>query len=164
MIIELVFAMAFLAVAIGALLTVFVSSHLSLRHASIEGNALALAEKQMEALKTLPLAGVKLNAATIPAGDPYATSPPTNLTSSQVSRVPAGQVTGGTVSATQAVTGPDGRSYRVDSYVFQETPTNGRALLEVTVAVRRVVSGTPSGIKAYTTSAIDLASTQRAPD
>jgi type II secretory pathway pseudopilin PulG len=37
----------------------------------------------------------------------------------------------------QTVTGPDGRSYRVDSYVRTVTPTSGRPVKRVTVVVRR---------------------------
>ena len=47
MLIELLIAMTFLAVAVGALIAVFASTILSLRHTSVEGNALTLADKQM---------------------------------------------------------------------------------------------------------------------
>ena len=40
-------------------------------------------------------------------------------------------------SAMQTVTGPDGDSYRVDSYIVSETPPNGRAVKRVTVMVRK---------------------------
>ena len=32
---------------------------------------------------------------------------------------------------------PDGRSYRIDTFIITQTPTNGRALKRVTVVVRR---------------------------
>ena len=41
---------------------------------------------------------------------------------------------------TQTVTGPDGRAYRVDTYVVLATPAGGTAVKQVTVVVRR--SGT----------------------
>ena len=164
MLVELLIAMTFLAIAIGALLTVFASSLVSLRHASIEGNALTLADKQMESFRTLPMAGIKLDASTIPSGDPYASAPPPNLTTAQQWAISGGQETGGTIPAVQTVTGPDDRTYRVDSYVFTAGVVDGRPVLEVTVAVRQVVDGVPSDIKAHTTSAIDVATTQDAPD
>ncbi len=41
---------------------------------------------------------------------------------------------------TQTVTGPDGRSYRVDTYIVWTTPSGGTAVKQVTVVVRK--SGT----------------------
>jgi hypothetical protein len=35
------------------------------------------------------------------------------------------------------VTGPDGRSYRVDTYIVWVTPAGGTAVKQVTVVVRR---------------------------
>jgi hypothetical protein len=165
MLIELLISMTFLAVAIGALISIYASGVLSLRHSSIEGNALTLVEKQMEVFKTLPYASLQLNSATIPAGsDPYVSSPPSNLTSGQQAGISGGQVTGGTYSATQNVTGPDNRSYRVDTYMFTGTPPSGRNVIQVTVSARLITSGTPGAIRAQSTSAFDLASTRLPPN
>ena len=172
MLVELLIAMTFLAVAVGALIAVFASSLLSLRHASIEGNALTLADKQMETFKTLPYASLKLNAATISgAGTGYVSSPPSNLTAGQQSSITSGQTTGGTFAATQTVTGPDNRCYRIDTYIFPATPPGGQQVQQITVAVRSLTpnvtpctSATVVGsIKAQVTSAFDLASTQIPP-
>jgi hypothetical protein len=35
------------------------------------------------------------------------------------------------------VTGPDGRAYRVDTYVVSQTPPTGRTVRLVTIVVRR---------------------------
>jgi hypothetical protein len=40
------------------------------------------------------------------------------------------------------VTGPDGHSYRVDTYVVWTTPTGGSAVKQVTVVVRKPASPT----------------------
>jgi Tfp pilus assembly protein PilV len=161
MLIELLIAMFFLAVAVGALLSVYASTQISLRHASIEGNALTMVDKQMEALKTVPFASIKLNASTLPASsDQYVTAPPSNLTSTQASSITGGQVTGGNFVAAQTLTGPDNRTYRVDTYLFVTTPSGGEPVIQATVAARLVTSGTVGPISARSTSALDLASTQ----
>ncbi len=164
MLVELLIAMTFLAVAVGALIAVFASSLLSLRHTSVEGNALTLADKQMETFKTLPYSSLKLNASTISgAGTGYVSSPPSNLTAGQQSSIMSGQTTGGTFAATQTVTGPDNRSYRIDTYMFSATPAGGQPVQQVTVAVRSLTGSTVDAIKAHVTSAFDLASTQIPP-
>jgi Tfp pilus assembly protein PilV len=164
MLVELLIAMTFLAVAVGALIAVFASTLLSLRHASIEGNALTIADKQMETFKTLPYANLKLSASSISgAGAGYVSAPPSNLTASQQSSITSGQITGGSFSATQSVTGPDNRSYRIDTYIFPNTPSGGQEVEQITVAVRSVSGGTVDPIKAQITSAVDLASTQIPP-
>jgi type II secretory pathway pseudopilin PulG len=161
MLIELLIALTFITVAIGALMSVYSSSVVTMRHASIEGNALTLVDKQMELLKTMSYASVALNTSTIPAStDLYATSPPSNLTTAQKAAITSGQVPNGNLSAAQTVTGPDSRTYRVDTYIFETSTTSGYAsYLQATVAVRLVTSGTVGTIRAQATSAINDAST-----
>ena len=161
MLIELLIAMTFLAVAVGALLSVYSSSVVTLRHASIEGNALALVDKQMETFKTLPYSGLALTSGSIPSSGLYVSSPPSNLTASQQASITSGQTTGGSVPATQTVTGPDNRTYRVDSYVFSNAgDTSYDGYIQVTIAVRLVTSGTAGSVRAQATSAFNAASTQ----
>ncbi len=47
--------------------------------------------------------------------------------------------------ASREVIGPDGRAYRIDTYITRETPSGGRELKKVTVVVRDPanVNGTP---------------------
>jgi type II secretory pathway pseudopilin PulG len=169
MLIELLIAMTFLAVAVGALMSLYASTVVTMRHASTEGNALTLADRQIEVYKTLPYAEIMLSSSTIPSGsDPYVTANASDST------IPSstGQVTGGTTPssactapsqampecATQTWTGPDGLDYRIDSYIVTSTPTGGRAVKEITVTVRRVTSGTPSSqIWSRATSEFDQA-------
>jgi hypothetical protein len=163
LLVELLIALTMLSVAVGALISVFAADVFSLRHASIEGNATAIADDQMEGLKTLPYSSLKLNTATMPgAGDLYVSSPPTNLTGSQQAAITSGQIGGGTIAPTQNVTGPDNRTYRVDTYIFQNAPSGGENLLQITIAVRRVDAGTAGAIMGQATSAFDLASTRLA--
>lgn len=159
MLLELVITLGFLSIAVGALVSVYTSSILSLRNTSIEGNALTLVDKQMELFKTLPYAEIKI---TSPpgGGDPYVTSPPSNLSSSQKAAVSSGQVTGGSIPAVATVLGPDKKTYRVDTYVFPLTTSLGRPGVQVTVAARLVAGGTPGAIRAQAVTAFDIASTQ----
>ncbi len=161
MLIELLIAMTFLTLAVGALIAVFSSSILSLRHASIEGNALTLADKQMEKFRTLPYTSLGIDTSTLPgSGDAYVTSPPSNLTSGQQATILTGQVNVGSIPATQTVTGPDGRSYRVDTYVYATgSAGNYQAYVQITIGVRSIVAGAIGRVQAQTTSAFDPAST-----
>jgi hypothetical protein len=163
MLIELVIAMSFLAIAVGALMSVYTSTILSLRHSSIEGNALTLVDKKLEVYRTLPYASIAL--ASVPAAsDVYATSPPSNLTAAQRSTVTTGQVTGGSYAATETVTGPDGRSYRVDTYIYPNvvaTPP-AQAGRQVTVAARLITDGVVGPIRAQAVSAFDIGATRDA--
>jgi hypothetical protein len=163
MLVELLIAMTFLAVAIGGLMSVYTSTVLSVRHTSIEGNALTLVDKQMEIFRTLPYASIALSTGSVPAAsDVYATAPPKNLSAAQKSSITSGQVIGGTYPATTTVTGPDNRTYRVDTYVFSATPANGQAGKEVTVSARLLTGSTVGPIRAQAVSAFDLGGTQDA--
>jgi len=167
LLLELVISMIFLTIAIGALMTVFTSSMISLRDAGISGTAQTLVERQMEVYKKLPYASLKLSNSTVPSGsDIYYTSPPSTVSA------PFTLVTGGSAStadcsfptnanaecARQTFSGPDGRIYRVDSYVTASTPSGGRPGVKITVAVRQIKDGVPGPVKAQTTSAFDPAS------
>ena len=165
MLIELLIAMTFLAIAVGALVSVYGTTIVTLRHASIEGNALTLADKQMETFKTVAYTGLAINTGTIPSGsDKYVTSPPTNLTPAQQAAITSGQVGSGTVPAAQTVTGPDNRTYRIDTYVFKTSPGSGyEEYVQITVGVRSVSGGVVGPIRAQSTSAFHSASTHAPP-
>src|SRR5262249_57762883 len=75
MLIELLVAMTFLAIAVGALMSLYASTVVDMRHASTEGNALTLADRQIENYKTLLYDDIKLSSTTIPGGsDAYVTA------------------------------------------------------------------------------------------
>jgi hypothetical protein len=160
MLVELLIAMTFLGVTIGALMSVYTSSVMSLRHSSIEGNALTLVDKKLEIYRTLPYDSIALNSGSIPsASDIYATKPPGTLSAVQKSSITSGQATGGTYSATETVIGPDNRTYRVDTYIFPYTPSTGQAGKQVTVTARLVTGATVGTIRAQSVSAFDLGAT-----
>ena len=166
MLIELVIAMTFIVVAVGALMSTYASSVVSLHRSGTSGTALTLADRQIEAYKSLPYDSIQLATSTIPSGsDPYVTAHSSDAT------IPAstGQITGGTPAssctassqavvgcATQTWTGPDNQPYRVDTYIVTVTPTGGRDIKRITVAVRQMVSGSPgSKIWSRATSEFD---------
>lgn len=161
MLVELLIAMTFLSVAVAALIAVFASTQISLRNAGIEGTALTLTESQIEVYKTMSYAEMAISSATIPGStDVYVTANSTDATMP----VATGQFTGGTSTActdvtflvadcaTQTITGPDDRFYRVDTYVHEAS-----GLKNVTVVARQVVAGVVGKVRARATTAFDPA-------
>ena len=108
---------------------------ISLHRSGTEGTALTLADRQIEAYKSLPYDSIQLASSTIPSGtDPYVTAHSSDATIPSSS----GQITGGTPAsscttstqavvgcATQTWTGPDGQPYRVDTYIVSYDPDRG---------------------------------------
>ena len=168
MLVELLIAMTCLLVAIGALVSTYASSAISLRHQATEGTATTLVDRQIELYNTLPYSSIALDATTIPSGsDPYVTAHasdptiPSSTGEATGATVTAGSCTSPTVPqpscATQTVTGPDGNAYRVDTYIVSVTPaTSGsRAVKQVSVMVRDLPGGVLGGIRARGQSAYD---------
>jgi type II secretory pathway pseudopilin PulG len=159
--VELLIAMTMLTIGIGGLLTVFVSSAVSLRRAGQKGTALTLADTQMEKYRTRTFTSVRIDGTLIPTTGTYVTA------NSSDSTIPpsTGQAEAGqngddscpTVDEppaclpVQNMTGPDGHTYRVDTYVNYvnndatlsiRTPASGLTLKRVTVVVRDATTGT----------------------
>jgi Tfp pilus assembly protein PilV len=157
---ELVMAISFIAVAVGALLSMMVASAVSLDRSDQKGTALTLADKQLELYRTLAYANIRLSKTTIDAisgTDPYMTAHSSDAT------IPAGASSGQVTDTSpnpacasplppecnpsQTVTGPDHRSYRIDTYITMVTPTDsggtavGHPVKQVTVVVRDVTGG-----------------------
>jgi Tfp pilus assembly protein PilV len=154
--IEILIAMTILSVAISAQLGVFSSSMLSISRASVIGTAVTVADIQMESYRALPYECIYLASAT---GDSAYTSD---------SAYSASQITGSNcapsttpptaaTSASQLVTGPDHRTYRVDTYIVAMTPSGGRAVKKVTVVVRAVTNGTVGSVLARAATTFDQA-------
>ena len=158
--VELLIAMTMLAVAVGALLAVFTASAVSLRRAGQKGTALTLADTQMEKYRTRTFTSVRIDGTLIPTSGTYVTANSTDST------IPpsTGQAVAGqngdddcpTVDEppaclpVQNVTGPDGHTYRIDTYVNYvnndatlsiRTPASGLTLKRVTVVVRDATTG-----------------------
>src|SRR5579862_1564921 len=124
-IIEVLIALTILAVAIGALVSVFTASALSLHRSDERGTAVTLAEDQMEIYRTVPFAGIRIDSTLIPTSGLYVTG---NASDSNIPPS-TGQATAGqygdsacpdsnfpaACDPVQTVTGPDGRSYTIDT-------------------------------------------------
>ena len=144
--VELLIAMTVLAVALLALVAAFSSGALTLQRAGQTSTASVLANQQMELYRGLKYCSIRLDDGSLPAPAPYASD--SAYSGSQVLDTAA---CGGSTptctavawpdpcDASQLISGsdtPDGRSYRVDSYIVHETPTGGRELKKVTIVVR----------------------------
>jgi type II secretory pathway pseudopilin PulG len=154
--VELVIAMALLAIGISALLTTFTASAVSLRRAGQKGTALTLADTQMEWYRRLAFTGVRIDGTAIPTDGSYvsaheddATIPPSDgqavAGANGDTACPGGDADPVACRPVQDVTGPDGRPYRIDTYVNYvhnddtlsiATPATGLTLKRVTVVVR----------------------------
>jgi type II secretory pathway pseudopilin PulG len=154
--VELLMAMGVLAIAISAQLAVFSSSYTSLSRASMKGTAVTVADKQMETYRTLPYSCIYLTSASGDStytGDSAYAAPQVTGSSCSPNATPATSAT----TASQTVSGPDNRSYRVDTYVVSTTPSGGRALKKVTVVVHEVKSGVVGSVLAREASTFDQA-------
>jgi type II secretory pathway pseudopilin PulG len=141
--VELLIAMTVLAVALLALVAAFTSGAITLRRAGQTSTAAALANQQMELYRGLKYCAIRLDDASVPATAPYTNAP--DYSTPQVLDTAA---CGGSTptctavawpdpcNASQSVTGPDNRSYRVDTYIVYETPAGGRPLKKVLIVVR----------------------------
>jgi Tfp pilus assembly protein PilV len=178
--VELIVALTILAVGVGALLTVLTASALSLQRSDRKGTALALAEGQIERYRNLSYSDLRLDNATlaaVPSTDPYVTANssdptiPTGTTATEVTTSSAG--TNACASPLppeclpiQTVTGPDKRSYRIDTYITSLTPKDssgnviGDPVVQVFVVVRdATISTLPILARSSSTfSGIDQAS------
>jgi type II secretory pathway pseudopilin PulG len=159
--VELLIAMTLLSVAVGALITTFAASAVSLRRAGEKGTALTLADTQMEKYRTRGFTSIRIDGALIPSSGTYVTANSTDSTiPASTNQALAGQNGDDTCTTTdepaaclpvQNVTGPDGNAYRVDTYVNYvnndatlsvRTPASGLTLKRVTVVVRDTTTGT----------------------
>ncbi len=170
---ELLIAITLLTVGVGALLTLVASGFVSLQRSGESGTALTLAEAQLERYRGVSYPYIRLshNAfASISASSPYmtanssdATIPPGTSTSQVLDSASGNQACTAADSAlcapVQTVTGPDRRSYEIDTYITQcpsasitSCPASGDPVRQVFVVVRDAVkTGTPIVARAAST-------------
>jgi prepilin-type N-terminal cleavage/methylation domain-containing protein len=148
--IELMIALSILAIGTVALTGVFVASHLSLRRASQSDAAAVLSDRLLERFRAETWDNIALNSTQVAAAisatsdpypsdttltDPYLPTSPNNLRQ-DITEANAPLAFDGTPAATactnspepltcyptQTQTGPDGKSYRIDTYVTWGCP------------------------------------------
>jgi Tfp pilus assembly protein PilV len=133
--IELLIAMVILNVGLLAIVASFQAGIISLGRASRVTTAAVLADQQMELYRAVTYTSIRLDSSSIPGTAPYTTDPAYNA-----SQITTPTCTGTPLpdecNASRIVTGADNKSYRVDVYIVQATPTGGRALKKVTIVVR----------------------------
>jgi type II secretory pathway pseudopilin PulG len=158
--IELLISIVMLNVGILALVAAFNSSTFAIKRASQAATASTLAEKQMELYRAQVYANIALDAtskSTASANSIYAAD--TAYSATQETKTCSGPIPP-ECAAMRTVTGPDGVSYRIDTYIVSQTPTNGngtatgRAVKRVTIVARHATS---SRLLARLTSSFDEA-------
>ena len=145
---ELLMAMVMLNVGILAVVAAFSSGNAALYRASRTSTAGALANKQMEAYRGLKydnIVFVTSEWTSAIANSTYTgdTVYQTNMSNpvaphalvATVSTCPA-NVPASACDPSYTTTGADHRSYRVDTYLYYDTPTSGEQLRAVTVVIR----------------------------
>jgi Tfp pilus assembly protein PilV len=145
---ELLMAMVMLNVGILAILAAFSSGNTALARASRVSTAGALANKQMEVYRGLKYDNIlfttsEWNSAIADSSYTADTVYQQNMASPVSPKALVGTVSTcpANVPATASdpsytTTGADRRSYRVDTYLYFDTPSNGNQLRTVTVVVR----------------------------
>jgi type II secretory pathway pseudopilin PulG len=145
---ELLMAMVMLNVGILAILAAFSSGNTALARASRVSTAVTLAEKQMEVYRGLKYDNILFktsdwNAAIADSSYTADTVYQQNMASptapkalvATVTNCPA-NVPANACDPSYMVTGADHRSYRVDTYLYFDTPTSANQLRTVTIVIR----------------------------
>lgn len=146
--IELLISMMMLNVGILAIVAAFNSGAIALKNAGEVSTASVVGDKQMELYRALKYTEIALDttALGIANGD-------TTYQCDRANKIdPSGSCGGGNqqmqlhkscatmtpqCNPRQTVTGPDGRTYRIDTFVVSQTPPTGRTVKLVTIVVRR---------------------------
>jgi type II secretory pathway pseudopilin PulG len=136
--IELLIALTLLNVGILAMVAAFNSGALALQRASKASTGSALADKQMELYRSMLYDNIGLDSTELAADDDNATySGDSAYSATMVTRTCTGTPKPDECDPSRTVTGPDNRSYRVDTYIVLEAPTaSSRNLKNVTIVVR----------------------------
>jgi type II secretory pathway pseudopilin PulG len=143
--IELLIAMVILNIGLLAIVASFQAGIITLSRASKVTTAAVLGDQQMELYRGINYDSIRLASATIPGTAPYTTD--TAYSGTQIT-TPAcsGPPYPNECNASRTVTGADGKSYRVDTYIVQVNPgwatgePGGRPVKQVTIVVRDATS------------------------
>jgi Tfp pilus assembly protein PilV len=142
--IELLISMVVLNVGILALIAAFQSGAFALQRASKLSSASAIADIQMERYRALTYPAIALDTATFATDkdDPtYAADEA--FTTAQVTTTCAGVPD--ECQPIRTLTGPDGKTYRIDTYIVSDSVSSSRIFKRVTIVVRdaNILSGRP---------------------
>jgi Tfp pilus assembly protein PilV len=146
-VVELLIAMTVMVIGIMAIVAGLGSGIIAVKRAGDESTAAALADAQMEAYRALPNCAIYLEESTIAsAGSAYTADPAYNSTlasriTDNTPLLPSGPCAMASTdpkftTAHQSLTGADGRSYWVDTYIVKGTAVTGTLVKKVTLVVR----------------------------
>jgi type II secretory pathway pseudopilin PulG len=164
--IELLLSMIMLNIGLLAIVAAFNSGALALKHAGEVSTGSVVADKQMELYRALKYTEIALDSTAVTTANSE-----TNYQCDPANKIDPNGACGGANQQTQqlktcspmtpqcnprqTVTGPDGRQYRLDTYVVSQTPPNGRDVKLVTIVVRR---GSDLQVLARVSSSFDQSS------
>ena len=153
--IELLIAMTVLAIGILALFAMFESGIRSITRASTVTTAGALADREMENFRAIRYTAIGLpDDQVLAAPTPYTGDPAyTAVAANRVALVACGTSPCTMKVPVQTLSGADGRSYRVDTYITWQVVGGGRAVKLVTIVVRD--GADPTKVWARTASSFD---------
>jgi Tfp pilus assembly protein PilE len=142
--IELLMAMTMLNIGILALVAAFQSGAFALQRASKISTAAAIADIQMERFRAMTYTSIALdgNALTGPGGaqlDPVYSNvaePAYPGAGNQVTQICSGSPLPNECLPIRTLTGPDGKRYRIDTYIINDSVASARLLKRVTLVVR----------------------------
>lgn len=132
--VEMLIAIVVINIGLLAILLALTSGVTTLRRSAETSTASAVADRQLERYRAVAFTSIYLDTTALAATDATYQADAA-YSASQVSQV-CGTLAP-VCTPTQTVTGPDGRSYRVDTYVVWATPVGGAAVKQVTVVVRK---------------------------
>jgi len=137
--IELLAAIVMINIGILAILLTLNSGQVTLRRSAELSTASVVADKHMERFRALQYSSIYLDTTSLGATDAMYQGD-TAYSATQVSQ--ACSPLAAPCTPSQTVTGPDGRTYRIDTYIVLKTPTdgagvaNGDPVKQATVVVR----------------------------
>lgn len=150
--VEMLIAIVVINVGLLTILLALTSGMTTLRRSAESSTASALADKQLEKYRAVSFSSIFLNTSSLAATDSTYQSD-SAYSASQVSQT-CSPVTA-ICTPTQSVTGPDGHSYRIDTYIVYVTPSGGTAVKQVTVVVRK--SGATAALaRVVSTAGVDF--------
>ena len=132
--IEMLIAIVVINIALLAILLSLTSGVAALRRSAETSTASAVADQQLERYRALAYASIYLDTTSLGTTDSTYQGD-SAYSASQVSQTC--NPLSAACTPSQTVTGPDGHSYRVDTYIVSVTPSGGTAVKQVTVVVRK---------------------------
>jgi Tfp pilus assembly protein PilV len=150
--VEMLIAIVVINIGLLAILLAMTSGVAALRRSADTSTASAVADQQLERFRALAYASIYLDTTSLGSVDTTYTAD-SAYSATQVSQTCSPLTAACTPS--QTVTGPDGRSYRVDTYIVPVTPSGGSAVKQVTVVVRK--AGTTATLaRVVSTAGVDF--------